>query len=208
MAESSILLANGKRIGTETETDDNGDLVHLQRIVTVTQSTAGGTDPGESLFTHFTLDGAGVSNDMAVNGASVAQSFRYIVPTAKVARIARICGHMIHLTGAWAPNTFGSLSELANGCIVRAVDSDDSVLEDFTDGDPITSNAEWSDLLGPDAFVDIDKAKMIPFRWTLTQAYTEPLILTAGQYMEILIQDNLSAIDEWHLMIQGKLVDA
>ncbi len=156
-------------------------------------------------FKLFTIDGLGVTHEMDVNGSSTPVSFQVVVPAGKVGIISRVVFHMVDGGMTWAE--FGGITALSNGVLVRARDSNDDVLLDFMDGAALTSNSMFAHLAGVDAFLSVEaQDDAFSVRWSLFKTGYVPY-LTAGQYLELLVQDNLSAITHFQAILQGRLID-
>jgi len=164
--------------------------------------------PAEMLYKSFTVDGADQGSiDMAVDGTTPI-SFRYTVPEGRIALPHRVIFALMDINIQY--EFFAGLGAvLANGIQIRLLDTDDSVLLDFTNGVPIKSTHEFVVLAGGDVNilqtslgVDPD---MVGIRWTLDKTGYVPY-LTAGQSFEILISDNLAAVDHLHAFVQGRVV--
>ena len=148
----------------------------------------------------------GSTSDMSVNGSVTAVSYQYLVPTDKIVFIEEI--NILVIDGGIVPTKFGGITALTNGVLVRAVDADlTTVLEDFTEDLPIKKNADWSLLAGSDretTAVAGDDTEEVS--WSIASE-SGPLLLTEGQCFEFLIQDNLEAITEMEVMIEGIIFD-
>lgn len=163
----------------------------------------------EMLYKSFTVDGAeGGGIDMNINGSSTPVSFRYVVPAGKVAFPHRVVFALGDQNIEYM-NFAGLGAQLTNGIEIRLLDTDDTVLTDFTNGTPITATREFVMLAGGDVNVlqtgvgqDPD---FVAIRWTLSKAGYVPY-LKAGQSFEILIQDDLLLVENLRAFVQGRVV--
>lgn len=161
--------------------------------------------PEEMLFVHLKN---GSSRDLRVDGSSTPVDFTYVVPTGKEAIIAR-CILKMQDVSIKLHEFLGTGASLTNGILVTAHDSDDSTLVDFLDGDPIKNTIDFANLAAVDLPLVTASGQdpdSVPVRWSLfkTGYY---LKLTAGQYLRVRIQDNLSSgigLFEWH--VQGRII--
>jgi hypothetical protein len=209
MSSDSIGIANGTKIATDA-VSEGGETRHRQRVI-VDQGLEVSNNallPTDILAAHLSNDTHG--HDMNKAGSLESPlAYRYTVPTGKVARIHFISGEIVMTAGQWSPVNFAGLGDaLTNGLTVKIFDADDTELFDFTDEDPITTNADWADLLGAAAFTDIANVDMIAIEWRIAAQYGGPIFLTAGQYMQVLVQDDLSSILTFHMGVHGAEVAA
>ena len=164
--------------------------------------------PTELLYNSFTVDGVeGASNEMAADGTTPI-SFRYTVPAGKVAIPGRVIFEIMDQIIQF--EFFAGLGvELTNGILICIRDVDDTILVDFTHGEPFHATHDFVLLSGGDVTVlqtglGVDP-DFVAVRWTLSRAGYVPY-MTAGQSFEILIQDNLAALSHFHAFIQGRVV--
>ena len=162
--------------------------------------------PEEHLY-KFLKNGA--SLDLRVDGDPTPVDFKYTCPTGKVAVIQR-CVIAAQDVSIKLHEFLGMGAVLSNGVLVSAHDDDDASLVDYLDGDAIVSTHGFSVLGSVDAPV-VTQAGVDPdtftMRWTLGQNGTgHPLMLSAGQYLRVRIQDDLStgiALFRW--FVQGRV---
>lgn len=101
---------------------------------------------------------------------------------------------------------FGGISGgLANGMEVCVTDSDSTVLLDYTAGLPIKINSDWVRLAG----VDVDRDSNtgagddgFSVRWTIAKSGV-PLMLGSGQSFNFVVNDSLTALTQFHVIVQG-----
>jgi hypothetical protein len=148
------------------------------------------------------------SADMAVDGGTPVV-FRYTVPAGKVFELWRINWHIID--GSLRADGFGGLAVLGNGLLLRILKSDESAELDFTDGMPLKRHSEFAHLAGVDLFPDTSGVggadDALSIRWTIARA-GRAMLLTAGQHIECVVQDDLSDLTHFQAMVQGILRDA
>jgi len=140
--------------------------------------------------------------DMNINGSVTPAVYDYTITDRHVDE-ARI--NMAILDGSIEPGDFGGIAgALANGCKLEIIDTDGStVLVDFNDGDPIVQNYDWHMLAGIDA-VPLTYAgdDLLPVRFSIFKAGDE-VRMKKDQIVRFTIQDDLSAITIFRMMIQG-----
>ena len=148
----------------------------------------------------------GATTDMSVDGSVTAVEYEYTCPDNQVTFIEDIT--VLIVDGAISPTKFGGITALTNGLKIEAIDSDTTtVLHDYTEDVTIKKNADWALLAGSDrettaaAGDDVEEVQ-----WSLTSE-SGPLLLTEGQIFRVTVQDNLSAITEMEMMVQGDVFD-
>lgn len=149
------------------------------------------------------------SDDMAVDGSNTSVAFRYTVPAGKVFELWRITWHIID--GSIRADGFGGLTVRTNGLLLRILKSDESVEVDFTDGEGLKRHADFTHLAGIDIAPDTSGVggaeDNVSVRWTVARA-GRAMLLTAGQHIECVVQDDLSDLTVFHGMVQGILRNA
>ncbi len=131
-------------------------------------------------------------------------SFRLTVPCNKEYWVWRV-NLVIRDHRAITLNGFGGQPDpLDLGLLISYKDSDDQLLTDYTGGVPIRTNGDFVFLAGVDAqtFSPPGSMDLLPIRWTIARAGT-PLHMTCGQYLEFLVQDNLTGLRFFRTMVQG-----
>ena len=147
----------------------------------------------------------GESADMNVDGSSTAVSFRHSCAqvadnVGKKQAIERI--NFSLQDASIRLNRFGGIAALTNGLIIQAVDEFGSIT-DFTDDVPITTLGEFSNLAGIDSVaIAASGDDNWACRWTISKSGS-PLYLKEGEYIEILVQDDLSDLTSFRAMAQG-----
>ena len=159
--------------------------------------------PANFIYDHL-HDAVGNSDDLNVNGSVTPVNYDFTVPTGKVFLLTRINAEMRDNTKD-IPNGFFSIASLTNGMIFEILDTDGTtVLQGFnTVAHPIKNHADMQGLAGVD--VDTDSVANVMgggFRWTITKTGAA-MRLTAGQMIRVIVQDNLEALQEFHILIQG-----
>ncbi len=145
--------------------------------------------------------------DMNVDASGADRTFRVTCPVGQRWAVERI---------NWAtadnakdvPNGFFSLTELGsgNGCLIRAHDTDGTLILDFLDGGEIRRTTQYELLAGIDA--DSDSTANISragVRWTIGKAGAMG-ILEAEQYIEFTLRANLAGLEFFQAMLQGKRI--
>lgn len=148
------------------------------------------------------------SPDMNVAGTLISPvGFQYVVPSRMIFKYARM-NLSIQDTDI-RPSRFGGIGALTSGCIIRVAnsDDDDSTVLDFTNGEPIKANREFTLLVGVDVpFIDAANEDWLPIRFTINRGLGgKSMILTEGQKIQFIIQDDLTNLEFFRVMVQGYL---
>tara|TARA_R110000824_G_scaffold143199_11_gene310797 strand:- start:304 stop:834 length:531 start_codon:yes stop_codon:yes gene_type:complete len=141
--------------------------------------------------------------EMNVNGASTPVSYKYTAPAGKRVYVYRV--NMMMLDASVTASKFGGVASLTTGITVKVKNSADTELLDFLDGQTIQNNTEFGLLAGTDINVG-SGADGVNIRWTLASAGGS-LILESGDYLEVLVQDNLTGLTSFQAMLQGIVED-
>ena len=162
----------------------------------------------EWVATHLTLDGDGSTISMVVDGTTP-KRFQYVVPADKHFILSRVVWSCVDLDIVYT-DWFGFGSALTNGCVFRAMDvGGTDLLHNFLH--PLRNTLEFSHLAGADLPLLTVNRGVIPdvlvVRWSLFKAGFVP-IFEPSQIVEFLIQDNLSEMDHFEVVIQGRIFDA
>ncbi len=157
--------------------------------------------PGEILVDTFTNGGG---DDMAVDGTTP-EAFKVIVPAGKVYILSMGEWHIAD--AGIEPLLFGGIAALSNGVIISVHDADDTQLAAFP---AVTSNIMWSHLGVVAAGIIWQGATIdtLTIRWEMTRSLGYSVYLTEGQYVQTLIQDNLSTLDHFEGTMHGRQIDA
>jgi hypothetical protein len=135
------------------------------------------------------------SNNMAVD-ASVSKSFKYVVPVGFVAMIARM--NICVLDGESYPNRWGGIS-MSKGITFKIHDEDDSVMLDMTDGEAIKNTACMGLMSGTNI---VFSSRGCAIEWDIEHC-DSPVRISANQYISAVINDNLSGLDFFKIMVHG-----
>lgn len=164
---------------------------------------------GEWASPHLTLDNNGVDLDMTVLGSvGTPARFQYVVPEGKVFFLSRMIFTCADVNVEYL-NWFGFGDVLPNGIILRAVDADDNVLNQFMH--PIRETIEFAHLAGGDIPLLSTEVGVAPdilvVRWSLFKTGFVPL-LSEGDKLECVIQDDLQPMVHFEAVAQGRECDA
>lgn len=156
---------------------------------------------------HITLDNDGTSIDMAIDG-STPKRFQYVVPDGKAFILSRVVWSCVDLDIDYL-NWFGFGSALTNGCIMQAVEPNGTdIITEFLH--PVKSTIEFAHLAGADLpIISLNRGvtpDIMVVRWSLFKAGYVP-IFHEGQIIEFVIRDNLSEMDHFECVIQGRVFD-
>lgn len=164
---------------------------------------------GEWASPHLTLDNDGTTVDMTVLGTAGSPArFQYIVPEGKVFFLSRMIFTCADVSIEYL-DWFGFGATLPNGVIMRAVDADDNVLNQFMH--PLKDTIEFAHLAGGDipllrTEVGV-KPDILVVRWSLFKTGFVPL-LAEGDKLEVVIQDDLQPMVHFEAVAQGRECDA
>ena len=169
------------------------------------------TAKGPASFVFSNLSGGGVNGgSMNTTGAGSAKTFRYTVPAGNKFEWYRTTV-MMHDTGIDG-STYGGVASLATGVQMVVVDSDETVLIDFTsslDSGGIKQNAQWGLLAGVDVNITTGSVQdTVLVRWTIANAAGGPMLLKAGQYIAAVVRDDLTGITRYQTQVQGSISSA
>lgn len=140
------------------------------------------------------------STDMAVDASSI-KTFRYTVPASSAARINSLS--MVVDDTTCIPTGWGAAA-LTNGIFIKAWDSDDSVIIDFTDSGAIKAMNQMGLLAGgTDNFHDVAAIDTFSYTIDFLEMLGEPLLLDAGDYFGATINDDLSGLSYFEMMVHG-----
>jgi hypothetical protein len=146
---------------------------------------------------------AGVRKNMNVDGSVTPQSFQIgpvgVGSTATI-EITRLMGHILDST-AMDDGKFGGIAALTNGCVLR---KHDGVIKNIwnikTNGDIalICYDLKYSDKAPGGQFG-------LNFRNTYASqaGHGVALELVPGEYLELIVQDDLTGLDKFFMMAQG-----
>ena len=153
--------------------------------------------PHEKHIYKFLSNGTVV--EMNVDGAASTTTFKYTATGDSV--IVRV--NLLIMDTATAPSKFGGIASLTTGLEIGIFDSDGTQVLDFTDGQPIKTNADFGLLAGTDSVIDAgagDDAASI--RWTIAKSGS-PGWLPKDYYIAITILDDLTGISSFRAQAQG-----
>ena len=139
------------------------------------------------------------------------------LPTSSTAQATFVCPpnyiatlHRMMVTiadnGVVTPATYGALAELTNGVHLVVYDDDDSELLHLDAQHPIKTNMDWASFCFD---VDINSQgagndSYVNARWTFAKS-GQPVVLKAGQYLSVNLEDDFTGLDHHHFMVQGVL---
>lgn len=154
--------------------------------------------PANFLIYEFLTNGG--SRAMNVDGTTPV-TFKY-TPTVDV-QLHSVHTHLVD-TGISADD-FGGISALANGVLIQVLDTEAAVIQHFgTDLHPIQQNFDFAVYAGDKISRDFAGGgdDVYIFDWDFNHAGAE-LTLLAGQTFQFIIQDDLQALTEFTVMLQG-----
>lgn len=157
------------------------------------------------ISTHLDSNGDGSGDHNANGDYSLGEEIFYIQPPEdENYEIHRIIVSIEDTSGMQASEYGNLATALATGVKLRLQDDTGTIL-DFTNGDPITTNAQWSALC-----YDVDIKtwgagnELLVARLTFKH-FGQPVLLRGrnNERLEAVFNDNLSGLIEHHFMVQG-----
>jgi hypothetical protein len=146
---------------------------------------------------------AGVETNMNVDGSSTTQVFQIGpvgVGSTLVVDITRIMGHILDST-VMDDSKFGGITALTNGVVLR---HNNSVIHNIWN---VKSNADLALLCYDFRYADNAPGGQYACNFRNTYggqgAHGVVLELQPGDYLEVLIQDDLTGLDQFNMMAQG-----
>lgn len=147
------------------------------------------------------LENGTPSTSLAFNGSVTSDDFDF---TASGETYVYKINALI-VDGAQDPNKFGGLTALTNGLLVKVIDSDGTtVLHDPLDGGAIKKNADWSYLARHTEVVAGAGDDEFSVDWKLEDSFGGPLKLLDGQIIRMTVQDDLTGLTEFRVMVQAR----
>jgi len=198
---SATGFVDGTRLGIFSA--DDPDVIYLGDQIGAPAGNVVAVDSPIDQTLPVTSAVAGVTTNMAVDGSSTTQVFQ-IGPvgagSTAVVDITRIMGHLLDST-AMDDGKFGGISALTNGVVLR---KNDGVMKNLWN---VKTNADLALICFN--FNYSDKAPGGQFGANFRNtfggqgAHGVVLELLPGEYLEVLIQDDLTGLDEFRMMAQG-----
>ena len=158
-----------------------------------------------SLYRFADLTGDGTGSKLAnVDGSVTPQVFKLAPRDGELyLRVERMVVHLAD-SGSLDSGAYGNNITLTNGITVeKRLASDDSVLQDLTDGIPITTNAHWGRNcydVDPISFGLGDEAMNV--RWTFSKA-GKAIEINRTEYLAVVIRDNLTGLSDHTFKFDG-----
>jgi len=146
--------------------------------------------------------------DMAVNGSVTPVNYRFTCPPNRNTYLSRILINLCTLTTPIGSD-FGDIANgLTNGMAWKLHDANGSVMVDLTDGNAIKQNRIFGVLAGPDWSLATAQGGdgAVTVRWTFSKA-GRAIKLTPGQYIQTVVQDDLTSLPSAECMLQGYFLD-
>jgi hypothetical protein len=111
----------------------------------------------------------------------------------------------VYAVKTFTAQIYASVAQLTNGIEVKHIAADGTtVLNDLTDGVPVTTNSEWGALCY-DADVKSWGAgnEMLLVRWTFAKAGQDGINVSEGESLRVFLEDNHSGLLGHRFMFQG-----
>lgn len=156
----------------------------------------------ENMVYRFVRLRVGDSHDLNVSGTGTTPTIAEYVPP-KDFMLVRINLHAGN--SGIAPDNFIGLAALTNGVRFVIADKDDNELLDFNDGETVQIHDHFSLLAGTDVIHQpqgVGLSGSLLLRWTIERA-GKKIWLRPGERFCFLIQDDLTSLDELHIVVQG-----
>ena len=163
--------------------------------------------PPSQVSFKYLRDPVGDSIEMAVNGSATAVNFDYTVPAGK--RFLLHFVNMLVIDGAAEAAGFGGLSPLTTGLSLVVVGVNGDTLFDFTGEATIKRTVHFGAFAGAERTLD-DKGAgddVITLHLNLEQG-SQVLDMPPGSTIRCTVNDDLSALTEFRMTVQGSLVSA
>jgi len=159
-------------------------------------------DPGARHLYRYFANASSIEMDVDGNSNPVAFTMTNDSPANLKLNVERINFSIVD--GGMGYGEFGGLGAiLSAGLAVAWYDENDVELLDYTDGQPIVANEDFSLLAGVDAFAEPAAGDdFLPIRWTLGKSGRRP-VMHPGDYIQILVQDDLSDLSKFRAQAQG-----
>lgn len=158
-------------------------------------------------FLDINGDGTGAKN-MNVDGSAVTVPF-FIKPPVSQNYIIKEIVLKLQASGPLAPDTFGNLAALANGCLFKITEkpgaSDATLKLNLLDGLAIKTNTDMALIGHVDRWSDVLASSIIVHQ-TLRKA-SSPIALFGerGNALEFVIQDDLTTLIGLYIQVLGRI---
>ena len=156
-------------------------------------------------YADLTGDGTGAT-DAAVNGAITPQVFKLQPRTGEKALLVhRLIINVIDF-GTFDSGSYGNAISLTNGVDIKVHNaSDDAVLVDLLDGNPIITNVDWGGVCYDIALSTFGTGnERLGARWTFEKSGA-PLRITETMYLAVTINDDMTGLIKQTFMFQGMI---
>ena len=165
-----------------------------------------GRNASSPLFAYLRKSDDATVIDMDVNGVVTAVAFRYTSPDARWARVRRC--NLAMIDGSITPSKFGGIDlSGGTGATVKLHAKGGGELFDFMEGSTLKDNTDFAHLAGVDApIIPAAGDDAFSVRWTLNKM-GDDIYLEPGDYLEVVIQDDISALTKFRWSVQGRLYD-
>jgi len=109
---------------------------------------------------------------------------------------------LIQQQGIFMPERYGAMPALTNGIEILMLDSDGQTIQDFTNGDPIKTNAQWGGLAHDMIYIDWPGGENhITVKWQ----FDSPIVLNGkrGEKFVLRLHDDFTALSRHTAIFQG-----
>lgn len=160
--------------------------------------------PGGYLSVRLANAASASEYNLGVDGTTPV-NFRYTVPTGYAAEIYECKIGLVD--GSVDPTNFGAIiGSLTNGLLVKVFDSGDTEKLDFLDGDAIKTNGDFAKLAGVEvSYVSGAGEGHLYASWRFPNDAGSPLVLYPGEYFNVRVADNISALTDFWWVVCGRL---
>ena len=159
-------------------------------------------DP-RKIFNEYMKNAAGSAN-MAIDGSASATPF-YVSCPANTELLLERCLVTIYDTKGMEDNEYGDLgSSLSAGLSLKVMSSDGTPIADLTGGLPVKTNEGWARLCYDFDLTNLTNTTnaVAKARWTFSKG-GNPVFLTPGQRLEMIVDDNLTGLLSQYILVQG-----
>ena len=163
--------------------------------------------PAQLLNDQLSLNGGSTAYLLNVDGSSSSitsqKVFRYIVPAAKELLLEEL---LFEITDAAVePGSFGGIAALTTGCGLSLRTSTGGILRDLAPR-KLKKNTDFL-LLGGGLDIEIGTTEDIVIaRYNLADTHGFITTLSSGQYVEMVIDDDLTGLSNFEATVAGRLL--
>jgi hypothetical protein len=132
--------------------------------------------------------------------------YKFTVPAGREVILTRMTG--VLTDGAISQPLFGGVSARTNGLKIYTATSGGTTIANYTTDVTVKKNSDWGIFAGPDADAvsTLGAGDDVFFiRWTFSKA-GQPIALGPGESFNVAVQDDITSLTAFNLMVQGYYV--